>query len=147
MYPSCMRKLTCKEEILQSCPGSADSWQGSFAAPVLHVCVGSRLEAVTELVLPPAWLCPMGCVPVSSLGAAHHLLKALLALQSPQLAAFPSWFLEALLKCPQAMLQLLEFSLPKPSWLFWLPQPDLCLIRKSFDDMSQDLKLQHTAAF
>lgn len=75
-------------------------------------CRGSRVGAPSELEQTPAWLCPMGCVHGSSLGTIHQLLKALGALQSWQLSAFI--ILEALLKCPQTILQLLGFSLPKP---------------------------------
>lgn len=70
---------------------------------VLHVCMGSRVEAASELVQTLAWLCPVGYVLVSSLG----IIQA-----SPfkgtgcplVLTAVGLFFivLEALLKCPQA---------------------------------------------
>lgn len=77
----------------------------------------------------PAWLCPMGSVceftgnyPSPSKGPG-----------CPSVLTAASLFfiiLEVLLKCPQAMLWLLGFSLPKFSWLFWVPLTALCLIQK-----------------
>lgn len=117
-----------------TCPGSADSWQGSFDVVSPARVYGQQcLEAASELVQTPAWLCPMGYVLVSSLGtvqASPFKGPGCLSVLTAVILFFI--VLEALLKCP-----------PKLPWLFWVPQPGLCLIQKSFDDMTQELKLQH----
>lgn len=115
-----MRKLTCKEQIPWACPGSADSWQGSSsAASAARVCGqqgwGSEWTWAVSLHGCVLWaVCEFtGNYPSPFKGPGC----------SSVLAAVSLFFivLEALLKCPQAMLQLLGFSLPKPSWLFGFP--------------------------
>lgn len=62
---------------------------------VLHVCMGSRVEAASELVQTLAWLCPVGTIQASPFKGTGCPLV---------LTAVSLFFivLEALLKCPQA---------------------------------------------